>query len=287
VSIVEVAVRGRSPYRLLALMAIALIAAGALVVGPLVARARHSSPEACLGPGDPGTFSVGKGIASGVVALTEQPGTHATTPVSIQMLNVPVADAAVSELWISGPGAAPTALSRHGTGCWMGSVPPSVLTSATLRLSPNATAPVYMRFVLPADPVSGAALMALARRNTLHLEAVREVTSARPSMSAPPQWVISTYSGATVVSHSSDGTQSFSWPGWRTGFEWVTPGIDASLVLGTAEFDGQKVVQVAGAVIQTPLWMVFDIVPRTGQVLWDSMNGPNHVMTNRLAPLTR
>jgi hypothetical protein len=32
--------------------------------------------------------------------------------------------------------------------------------------------------------------------------------------------------------------------------------------------------------------MVLDIVPGTGQVLWDSMSGPNHLMTNQFATVT-
>jgi hypothetical protein len=31
--------------------------------------------------------------------------------------------------------------------------------------------------------------------------------------------------------------------------------------------------------------MILDIVPSTGAVIADSMNGPNHVMTSRYAPV--
>jgi hypothetical protein len=33
--------------------------------------------------------------------------------------------------------------------------------------------------------------------------------------------------------------------------------------------------------------MVLDIVPSSGVVVADSMNGPNHVMTNRYTPVAR
>ena len=278
--------RGRYQYRLLALMILAAIAAGAFVVGPVVARALRSTRQACLGPSDAGVVSVGQGMGSGVVALTERPGASETTPISVRMVNVPASDAAVGTVWISGPGATPTALHRRGAGCWAGSVRPSVLTGAEVRLASGSSARPYVRFALPLHPVSGARLIALAGRYSRRVAAVREVTYARGSTSARLQVVISRYAGSTVVSHSSYGTQRFLWPGWRTGFEWITPGIDASVVLGTTTFAGQQITQVAGAVVRTPLWMVLDIVPGTGQVLWDSMNGPNHLMTNQFAIVT-
>jgi hypothetical protein len=65
----------------------------------------------------------------------------------------------------------------------------------------------------------------------------------------------------------------------------VVPGIQASVVLGSVSVGGVRAIRVAGAVAHTPLWMILDIVPSTGAVIADSMNGPNHVMTSRYAPV--
>jgi hypothetical protein len=277
----EVGIRGRSAYRVLAPMLVALLAAGALVVGPVVARALHSAPASCLGPGDPSTFSVGQGLGAGVVVLTGRPADGAPTAVSIRAVNLPAQLTNPQRVWIAGPGSAAVALGRRSVGCWIGAVPPAALTHAVVRASANPASPILAAFALPLHPQSGADLLARARRNSMGLASLREVTVGRPATSAPGHVVVSEYAGARVISRSSDGTQSFAWPGWRAGFEWVAPGIESSVVLGPSVRGGQQVVRVAGAVARTPLWMQLDIVPATGRVVWDSMNGPHHVMTSR------
>lgn len=269
----------------MALLAVALLAAAGLVAAPLAVRAARSTPASCLGPDDAGTVSVGQGISAGVIALTAAPGSAAVTPVSVRIDNGPADTMAAGRLWISGPGSAEIALARRTAGCWAASVPRSVLGRAVVRGAAGAAAPVLGEFSLPADPRSGAALLALARQATLRLAGVREYTLGRKSMSAVPKPVQTLYRGSTVVSRSAFGVLSFSWPGWRSGFEWITPGIQASVILGTVTLDGVPAVRVAGAVAQSPLWMVLDIEPTTGIVIADSMNGPNHVMTNRYAPV--
>jgi len=270
----------------LALLAVALVAAAALVIVPLVVRAARSAPATCLGPADAGTISIGQGIDAGVIALTAKPGTGAMTPVSVRIVNGPASAAARGTLWIFGPGARAIPLGRRQAGCWAADVPQTVLASADVRASAALGAPTLGHFSLPADPRSAAALLARARQATLRLVGVRELTLGRRSLSARPQAVVTLYAGSMVTSQSSYGVQRFSWPGWRSGFEWMVPGIQASVVLGTVSVDGVQAVRVAGAVRQTPLWMVLDIATSSGVVLADSMSGPNHVMTNRYAPVT-
>ena len=64
----EVALAGRAPYRRLALLAVALVAAAALVVVPLAVRAARSATATCLGPQDAGTVSIGQRIDAAVIA---------------------------------------------------------------------------------------------------------------------------------------------------------------------------------------------------------------------------
>jgi hypothetical protein len=286
-SVAEVSLAGQAPYRRIALLVVALVAAAALVVVPLVVRAARSAPATCLGPADAGTVSLGRGIDAGVIALTAMSGRAAQTPVSVRMVNAPRAAMASQTLWIFGPGAPGIALDRRTTGCWGADVPRSALADASVRASSSADAPTLGRFSLPADPQSGASLLALAHRATLGLAGLREYTLGRKSVVATPQPVQTLFEGAMVVSRSAAGVLRFSWPGWRSGFEWMTPGIQASVVLGATTVGGVPAVRVAGAVAQTPLWMELDIDPSTGMVVADSMNGPNHVMTNRYAPVVR
>jgi len=268
----------------LALLAAALLAAAALVVVPLAVRAARSAAATCLGPDDAGTVSIGQGIDAGVIAFTARPGTSATTPVSVRIDNGPASVMSRATLWAAGAGAPVIALERRTPGCWAARVPRAMLAGVAVRASTVPGAPVVGRFALPAEPRSGAALLDRARQATLRLGALREVTLGSKSVSAAPQAVVTAYAGSMVTSRSSYGIQRFSWPGWRSGFEWMVPGIQASVVLGTVAVDGVRAVRVAGAVAQTPLWMVLDIDPASGVVLADSMNGPNHVMTNRYMP---
>lgn len=277
----------RAPYRRLALLVVASVAAAALVIVPLLVRAAHSASATCLGPADAGTISIGHGIDAGVIALTVKPGLTATAPISVRMVNGPASAAARRTLWISGPGAPAVALVRREPGCWAAAVPQAVLASADVRGSAASGAPVLGHFAVPARPRSAAALLARARQATLGLAGVRELTLGRSSLAARPQAVVTDYAGSTVTSRSSYGLQRFSWPGWRSGFEWVVPGIQASVVLGAVSVDGVQAIRVAGAVAQTPVWMLLDIVPSSGVVIATSMNGPNHVMTNRYTSVAR
>jgi hypothetical protein len=274
----------RAPYRRLALLAVALVAAAALVIVPLAVRAARSAPATCLGPQDAGTVSIGQGIDAGVIALTAQPGTSSATPVSVRIDNGPVSVMSRGALWVSGGGRPAIPLDRRAAGCWAAQVPRTMLAGIAVRTSAVPRAPVIGRFRLPSELSSGAALLAKARQATLRLAALHEITLASKSVASPPQAVVTAYAGSTVTSRSGAGTQRFSWPGWRTGFEWMVPGIQASVVLGTVEVGGVPAVRVAGAVARSPLWIILDIDPATGAVLADSMNGPNHVMTNRYTP---
>jgi len=269
----------------LVLLAVALVAAAVLVVVPLAVRAARSAPATCLGPEDAGTVSIGQGIDAGVIALTAQPGTSGSaTPVSVRIDNGPASVMSRGTLWVSGDGGPAMPLAHHTAGCWAAQVPRAMLAGIAVRTSAVPGAPVIGQFRLPAELRSGAALLAKARRATLRLAALHELTLASKSVATAPQAVVTAYAGSTVTSRSGDGTQSFRWPGWRTGFEWMVPGIQASVVLGTVQVGGVPAVRVAGAVVQSPLWMILDIDPATGAVLADSMNGPNHVMTNRYTP---
>jgi len=280
----EVALARRAPYRRVALIAVALVAAAALVAVPLAVRAARSSPTTCLGPQDAGTVSIGQGIDAGVIALTAQPGASSATPVSVRIDNGPASVMSRGTLWASGAGSPAIPLARRTAGCWGAQLPRAMLAAIAVRTSSGPDAPVIGRFQLPGELRSGAALLAKARQATLRLAALHEITLASKSVTATPRAVVTAYAGSTVTSRSGDGTQRFSWPGWRTGFEWMVPGIQASVVLGAVQVGGVPAVRVAGAVVQSPLWMILDIDPATGAVLADSMNGPNHVMTNRYTP---
>jgi hypothetical protein len=269
----------------LALLAVALAAAAALVVVPLAVRAARSATASCLGPQDAGAVSIGQGIEAGVIALTARPAASGPTAVSVRVDNGPAPVMAAGTLWVTGPGAPPSALARRTDGCWSGKVPRAVLAAAVVRSAAAADGPVLGRFALPTQLQSGVALLDKARQATLRLAALHELTLGRRSTTARPQAVVTSYTGSTVTSRSSAGTLRFAWPGWRDGFEWMVPGIQASVVLGPVTVGGVPAVRVAGAVVQSPLWMVLDIEPSTGTVLADSMNGPNHVMTNRYTPM--
>jgi len=276
---------GRARHRRFALLAVALAAAAALVVVPLAVRAARSAPASCLGPQDAGTVSIGQGIEAGVIALTARPAASGPTSVSIRIDNGPASAMGAGTLWVSGPGAPPSALARRTDGCWSGEVPRGVLTAVVVRTSAAPDGPVLGQFALPTQLRSGVALLGKARQATLRLAALHELTLGRRSTSARPQAVVTSYTGSTVTSRSPSGTLRFAWPGWRDGFEWMVPGIQASVVLGPVTVGGVPAIRVAGAVVQSPLWMVLDIEPSTGTVLADSMNGPNHVMTNRYTPV--
>ena len=275
----------RHPYRRLGLLGTALIAAGILVAVPLVLRATRAQASTCLGPAAPGAVSVGSGIGSGVLALTALPEAGERVPVSVQVDHGPSAVSGLQRLWLISSGTGPIALARSAAFCWSGTVPRAMLSDVQVRSGPDGAAPLLARFGLPDPARSGAALIARAQAATRHLEALREVTLGRRSLEVRPTLVDTLYSGTTVASRSAGELQRFAWPGWREGFAWMTPGIQASVILGEIRIGGQRAIRVAGAVVQTPLWMELDIDPRTGMVLADRMNGPNHVMTSRYVPV--
>ncbi len=275
----------RHPYRRLGLLGTALVAAGILVAVPIILRATRSGSPHCLGPAAAGAVSVGSGIGSGVLALTSIPGTGDRVPVSVQVDEGPPAVAGLQRLWVTSPGTPPIVLARSAASCWSGTVPRGVLGDLQVRSGPDGAPPVLARFALPDPARSGAALIARAQAATRRLEALREVTLSRRSLEVRPTLVDTLYSGTTVASRTAGEVQRFAWPGWRDGFEWMTPGIQASVILGETRIDGRRTIRVAGAVVQTPLWMELDIDPGTGVVVADSMNGPNHVMASRYVPI--
>ncbi len=275
----------RHPYRRLALFGTALVAAGILVAVPLALRATRSGSPTCLGPATVGAVSVGSGIGSGVLALTSVPGAGARVPVSVQVDHGPAAVSALQRLWLISPATGPIALSRSGPSCWSGTVPRGALDDVQIASRPDRAAPALARFVTPEPMRSGAELIGRAQLATRRLKAVREITLGRRSLAVRPTLVDTLYSGTTVASRSAGAVERFAWPGWRDGFEWMTPGIQASVILGDTRIGGRRAVRVAGAVVQTPMWMELDIDPTTGVVLADRMNGANHVMTSRYLPI--
>lgn len=267
--------------RVMTPVGVAALAAGVLVAGPRLTAAIGPAATSCLGPASPGVVSIGAGLDAGVVALTARLGAAGQVPVGVQMIDVPAADASTAGLWVSGPGSPPSELRRDAAGCWTGTVPRSALAELRVR-GAAPVSPVLATFALPAQAASAAALLGRARAHTLASAGVRDVTLARGSTTSPWERVISDFSGTSVTSRGPYGAQTQSWPGWRTGFAWVAPGIEASVVLGMTALDGRPVEQVAGAVAGAPMWMRLDIDPVSGAVLWDSMNGPHHVMTDQL-----
>jgi hypothetical protein len=259
-------------------MLVALIAAGTLVAVPLTLRAVRTS--SCLGPGDPGVVSVGTGIGSGVIALTVHPDGPGTVTVSVRTASAPGHITDQSTLWVSGPGASPTALGRRHDGCWQGRLPRSALAMLSVRAGTSGAEPVVARFAVPPGIVSAGPIVARARGATLALSSVRERTLGRSSVLEPPHAVDTLYAGDTVVSRSAHGIQRLVWPGWRAGFAWVDPGLEATVVLRRRVTRGVQVVTVAGAVADTPLWMVLEIDRATGLVLGDRMYGPGHIMSS-------
>jgi hypothetical protein len=274
----------RHQYRRLALLGTALLAAGVLVAVPLVVRAARSGSPTCLGPSSAGAVSVGSGIGSGVIALTTVPGAGVQVPVSVQVDNGPAAVAGLQTLWLISSAAGPIPLTRTGSPCWSGSVPRAVLGDVRVAVGATSASPELARFALPDPARSGALLIGRARAATRRLVALRELTLGRRSVAARPTLVDTFYVGTTVVSRSAGGVDRFAWPGWRDGFEWMTPGIQASVILGEIRIGARRAVRVAGAVAQTPLWMEIDIDAASGVVLADHMNGPNHVMASRYSP---
>lgn len=277
----------RHRHRRLALLAVALAGAAALVVVPVAIRVTRTTTPTCVGPSTAGAVSVGAGIGAGAIGLSVVPGAGPRVPVSVRSANAPASVTRLGTLWLTAPGQPAVALGRRGPDCWGGAAPTALLAEVAIRTAGDAAAPVVARFALPAPLVSGAALLARARAATLRLVALRQVTDGRRSTTARPARVTTRYAGSTVVSSSASGILRFSWPGWRDGFEWITPGIEASVVLGDTTVDGVRAVRVAGAVAETPLWMQLDIDPSTGAVLADSMNGANHVMSSTYTPIGR
>jgi hypothetical protein len=279
-------VGARHRYRRLALLLLALAAAAVLVAVPLVARALRDTATSCLGPDDRGVVSIGTGVGAGVLALTVHPDTATRVTASLRMASGPLS-ATASTLWVSGSGVRSTAFGRRGTGCWQGGLPRAAIAAVSVRTSSVASGPVLARFALPPALPSAAVIVGRARAATLALTALRERSVGRSSVHERPQAVETLYAGDRVVSRSRYGVQRFAWRGWREGFAWVVPGLHASVILGHGTLGRVPVIIVAGAVVQTPLWMVLQIDAASGAVLADSMNGPHHIMANAYDPLVR
>lgn len=261
-------------------MGVALAGAAALVTVPVAIRLVRAANPSCVGPATVGAVSVGAGIGAGAIALSVVPGSGRRLPVSVRTANAPAAVTGLGTVWLTAPGQHPVALAQRSAQCWGGTAPATLLADVQVRAAAGQAVPVLARFALPAPISSGAALLTRARAATRGLVALREVTDGRRSMAARPARVTTLYAGTAVVSTSSSGVLRFAWPGWRDGFEWMTPGIVASVVLGQTVVDGVHLIRVAGAVADTPLWMQLDIDAVTGRVVSASMNGPNHVMSS-------
>lgn len=269
-----------------ALVALAMCVAAAIVVGPRLVSAIASSSPQCIGASDVGVISIGQGVGSGVVAMNIVPGSAPNRRLSVEVRDIGTLSQVPTEVWISGPGATHVALTRSNSECWTGSAPASTLTRSSVHLRRPSLSPITVPFQVPVQPESGASVLARAARHTLQLGATGEITGSRPSLDRPVTTISSTYIGNRVTSRSQGAVQILTWPGWRAGFEWVSPGIGSSVLIGPVQRGQRHLVRVAGVVIGAPLWMVLDIDPTTGEVVWDRMSGPHHEMTNELFPLS-
>lgn len=268
--------------RLILPVALALGLAGAIVVIP-----RAVSPDApaerAACPGRSGralSLAAGTGSGSALVALTLRPRAGGRpAAVGVQVLSPEPVRA--SGLRLTGAKGRAVALTASATpGCYVGRASPEDLRSARVSVR-LGTRRATVAFAVPARLDPGTELLARARRATLRLSTLNETTAARPSLSVPAAVVRTRYRGPVVVSRSATGVERQRWAGWREGFYWVTPGLEATALLGPGRIGGRRVEIVAGAVRGAPVWMTLAVEPATGRVLQARMLGAGHFMLSR------
>lgn len=263
-------------------LALALGLAGAIVLVP-----RATSPDApAERPACPGrsgrALSVAAGTGSGrtLVALTLRPQAGGRSAVvGVQILSVEALR--TRGLRLTGTNGRAVALTPSATpGCYVGQARTEDLRRAQVSARLGSRQAV-VAFALPAHPRPGRALLARARRATIRLSALSETIAARPSPSVPPALVRTRYRGALVVSRSATGVQRLRRPGWQRDFYWVTPGLEATALLGPGRIGGRRVEMLAGVVRGAPVWMTLAVEPATGRVLQARMLGAGHFMLSR------
>ncbi len=268
-----------------ALVALAMCVAAAIVVGPRLVTEIFPSSPSCIGASDVGVTSIGQGVGSGVVAMNVIAGSAPARRLSVEVIDVGAASDSPTQVWLSGVGVAHIALTRSNSECWTGIAPATALLGTQIHVITPTRSPIIVPFHIPVQPESGASVLARAARHTLQLGATGQITVSRSSLDLPATTITSTYIGDRVTSRSRGAVQVLNWPGWRTGFEWVSPGIGSSMIIGPVRRGQRHLVRITGVVIGAPLWMVLDIDPASGEVAWAGMSGPHHEMTNQLFAL--
>jgi hypothetical protein len=137
----------------------------------------------------------------------------------------------------------------------------------------------------PLPPRPAGALLARAKHATLALSALREVTRARPTLAVPARVVRTVYRGRTVTSVFGREVSRLAWPAWRSGFYWITPGLQGASVIGTTRVGGRRLAVISGAVRGAPIWMRLAVDPESGRVASAAMLAAGHFMDSRYAPL--
>ena len=91
--------------------------------------------------------------------------------------------------------------------------------------------------------------------------------------------VRSRYRGNGVTTVSGGQRDTLRWPRWWTGFDWVTPGLQETTVLGRVSDGRRPLMLVSGVLRGAPVWMTLAIDPASGRVARASMLADGHVMT--------
>jgi hypothetical protein len=261
--------------RVLVPSAIALAAAAGLAV----AAHLGSTPRAASRPGCPppaaGSHTLAAGAGRTIAALTVRPQDGRRAAVAVRILDG------------GGPGrialrvgAERIPLAATTTpGCYTATAPLARLAGPRV-VGTLGGRPVDVAMPLPSRLRSGAALVAKARRATLALRDVRETTLARPSLLVKPTRVRSRYRGSGVTTISGGRRDTLRWPRWWTGFDWVTPGLQQTTILGRVRDGGRSLVLVSGVLRGAPVWMTLAIDPASGRVARAGMLADGHVMTS-------
>jgi hypothetical protein len=261
--------------RVLVPSAIALAAAGGLAV----AAHLGSTSRAASRPGCPAPVAAAHTVAAGagrtIAALTVRPQGGGRAAVAVRIVDGPA-----SGRIALGVGGDRIPLGATTTpGCYTATAPLAGLAHPRV-VGTLGGRPVDVAMPLPARLRSGAALVARARRATLALRDVTETTLARPSLSVTPTMVRSRYRGDGVTTVSGKQRDTLRWPRWWTGFDWVTPGLSQTTILGRVRDGGRSLVLVSGVLRGAPVWMTLAIDPASGRVARAGMLADGHVMTS-------
>ena len=266
-------------------LTLTLLGAVALVPDPPhVSSGDAASGAACPTSADPGAYTVAGGSGRVVAALTARPESGGQGLLGLLILG-PQGAARPDAVSLSTAAGRRLSLSSTATpGCLVARTSLSGL--GPLRAEGRlAGASFSVRLALPERPGPAAALLARARRATLALPALQEQIAARPSLSVPVARVRTIYRAGVATSVSGKEVTRLPWPTWRSGFYWVSPGLQGARVVGTTGPPGRRLALVSGQVRDAPVWMTLAVDPASGRVESSTMLGAGHFMTSRYRAL--